>query len=81
MESEGRNAFFLQKVSVFICLRDTCTFAGLKNMFVAEGFVYAVGWAELALEDPFAFVPAPSQCLLTFPSEKSSRRKERTKTY
>lgn len=76
MQSKGRNAFFLQKVSVLICLRKTCAFAGLKNLFVAEGFVGAVGWVELALKDLFAFVPAPSQLLLTFPSESSLKRRK-----
>lgn len=38
MESEGRNAFFLQKVSVFLCHREMCLHS-LTTMFVAEEFV------------------------------------------
>lgn len=56
---------------------ERCALAGLKNMFVPEGCVCAVGWVELALKDSYAFVPAPSQHLLTFPVKSPLRgRKE-----
>ena len=60
---------------------ERCALAGLNTLFVAEGSVCAVGGVEPALKDSFAFLPAPSQLLLTFPSEKFSQRKGRTNTY
>lgn len=50
-------------------------------MFVAEGFIRAVGWVDLALKDPFAFVSAVSGHLLTLLLGKFPQRREGTKTY
>lgn len=47
---------------------------------MAEGFLCAIGYIELAFKDPSAFVPAPSQHLLTLLLEEFSQRKERSKT-
>lgn len=50
-----------------------------KTIFVTERFLCAVRWVELAFKNLSAFLPAPSQHLLTLPSEEFSQRKERTR--
>ena len=57
MESERRDAFFLQKVSVFICCGEMCASqtwrGGGKDVFVADRFICAVGRIELPFKNPY----------------------------
>ena len=51
-----------------------------KDVFVADGFICAVGRIELPFKNPSAFVLAPLSAILMLPSEEFSLRRERTET-
>ena len=51
-----------------------------KDVFVADGFICAVGRIELPFKNPSAFVLAPLSTILTLPSEEFSQRRGRTET-